>query len=166
MSQYIRISLIITLFISVILSSPIFGAKPVLSDLDVFEMELATDPQISPDGEMVVYVRNFMDIQADRRRGNLWMLSNDGKTHRPLTSGMVNDFSPRFSPDGKRLAYVSTRNGSPQIFIRYLDTAQEFQVAQLQFGAGSLSWSPNGQWLAFNQFVPAKPASEPTDLPL
>ena len=87
------------------------------------------------------------------------MLSDDGKTHRPLTSGMVNDFSPRFSPDGKRLAYVSTRNGSPQIFIRYLDTAQEFQVAQLQFGAGSLSWSPNGQWLAFNQFVPAKPAS-------
>jgi len=130
-----------------------------LKMLDIFEMEFASDPQISPDGKSIIYVRNFMDIMADKQRGNLWQVSADGKQHQPLTSGMVNDFSPRYSPDGKRIAYQSTRNGKPQIFIRWLDTQREFQVAQLQFGASDLSWSNDGKWLAFSQFVPSKPTS-------
>ena len=130
-----------------------------LKMLDVFEMEFASDPQISPDGKNIIYMRNFMDIMADKKRSNLWQISADGKQHRPLTSGMVNDFSPRYSPDGKRIAYQSTRNGKPQIFIRWLDTDRELQVAQLQFGASSLSWSKDGKWLAFSQFVPSKPTT-------
>ena len=55
--------------------------------IDVFGLEWASDPQISPDGRQTVYVRNFMDIMTDRRRSNLWMINNDGTEHRPLTTG-------------------------------------------------------------------------------
>ena len=54
---------------------------------DVFQLEYGSDPQISPDGGRVVYVRNFMDIMADRVRSNLWIVGFDGTDHRPLTSG-------------------------------------------------------------------------------
>ncbi len=75
--------------------------------MDVFQLEYASDPQISPDGKQIVYVRNFMDIMKDRRRSNLWIINSDGTEHRPLTTGKHNDHSPRWSPDGKRLVYVS-----------------------------------------------------------
>ncbi len=153
-------SLLIVLML--VASAPLV-AKPVtestenkLKMLDVFEMEFVSDPQISPDGKTIVYVRNFMDIMEDKKRGNLWIINSDGKDNRPLTTGMVNDRSPRFSSDGKRLTYVSNRNGKPQIFIRWLDSDREFQVAQLQYGAHNLTWSNDGKWLAFSQFVPSK----------
>lgn len=67
--------------------------------LDVFQLEYASDPQISPDGKRIVYVRNFMDIMKDRRRSNLWIINADGSEHRPVTTGKHNDSSPRWSPD-------------------------------------------------------------------
>ena len=77
-----------------------------LNLIDVFQLEYAADPQISPDGERVVYVRSFMDIMADRRRSNLWIVNADGSSHRPLTTGSENHHSPRWSPDGDRLLYL------------------------------------------------------------
>ncbi len=64
-----------------------------LKMLDVFEMEFVSDPQISPDGKTIVYVRNFMDIMEDKKRGNLWIIKSDGKDNMSLTTGMVNDYS-------------------------------------------------------------------------
>src|SRR5260370_27866205 len=82
--------------------------------MDVFQLEYASDPQVSPDGSKVVYVRNFMDVMKDRRRSNLWIIGADGGDHRPLTTGKNNDHSPRWSVDGKRLVYVSNAGGAPQ----------------------------------------------------
>src|SRR5260370_37229609 len=81
--------------------------------MDVFQLEYASDPQVSPDGSKVVYVRNFMDVMKDRRRSNLWIIGADGGDHRPLTTGKNNDHSPRRSADRKRLAYVSHARGLP-----------------------------------------------------
>src|SRR5262245_13812278 len=76
--------------------------------MDVFRLEFAVDPQISPDGKRVVYARNFMDIKKDRRRSDLWIIDADGSNHRALTSGDGNHHMPRWSPDGKRLVYLSS----------------------------------------------------------
>ena len=121
---------------------------------DVFGIEYATDPQISPDGARIVYERNFMDALKDRRRSNLWIVGADGSGHRPLTTGSENDGSPRWSPDGQRLAFVSGRDGSSQIYVRFMDTGQTARLTQLTEGPGGLAWSPEGKWIAFSMLVP------------
>ena len=104
--------------------------------IDVFELEWASDPRISPDGEAVVYVRNFMDVMHDRRRSNLWIVSSDGHEHRALTSTVANHTAPRWSPDGKRLLYASTTDGSTQLYLRWMDTGQTARLTQLTQSPG------------------------------
>ena len=65
---------------------------------DVFELEWATDPRPAPDGEAVVYVRNFYDRAADRQRSNLWWIDLDSGAQRALTTGLGSNGSPRFPP--------------------------------------------------------------------
>ena len=91
---------------------------------DVFNLETVADPQISPDGKRIVYVRNFTDIMTDRRVSNLWIINTDGTDHRPLTTGNYNDTAPRWSPDGSQLIYLSNREGATQIYRRWMDTGQ------------------------------------------
>src|SRR5919106_624155 len=93
--------------------------KKPLQMIDVFSLEYASDPQISPDGKQIVYERNSMDVMKDRKLSTLWIIQSDGSGHRPLTSG--NDSSPRWSPDGKRLVYASSDGDSTQIFLRWMD---------------------------------------------
>ena len=107
------------------------GAAPVLQPMDLFSIEYASDPQVSPDGSRVVYVRNFMDVMKDRQRSNLWIVEADGSRHRPLSSGNVSDGSPRWSPTGDRLAWVSTRDDGPQIYVRHLGGGESGRVTRL-----------------------------------
>lgn len=61
-------------------------------------------------------------MRDDRHRSNLWIVHHDGSDLRPLTSGNNSDSSPRWSPDGKRLLYVSTSDGSAQLYVRWMDS--------------------------------------------
>jgi acylaminoacyl-peptidase len=127
-----------------------------LRPIDVFQLEYASDPQISPDGTKVVYVRNFMDVMKDRKRSNLWIINTDGSDHRPLTTGKNNDHSPRWSADGKRLAYIADDGASHKLCVRWLDTAQMAILVDAVVPLGNPSWSPDGKRIAFNQFVPER----------
>ena len=104
--------LILALFIVPWMVSRAGGDSGRFETEDVFQLEYASDPRVSPDGRRIVYVRNFMDIMKDVRRSNLWIVDVAGGNHRPLTSGNRNDGSPRWSPDGNRLLYVSNTAGS------------------------------------------------------
>lgn len=129
---------------------------------DVFQLEYASGPQISPDGKQIVYARNFMDIMDDRVKSDLWITDFEGADNRPLTTGNPNDYSPRWSPDGKKLLYLSNNNGSTQVYLRWMDTGQTARLTNLIGSPGSLSWSPDGRWIAFTMFVPAKNQALPT----
>jgi len=132
-------------------------AENHLESLDVFQMEFGSDPQISPDGKRIAYVRNFMDIMKDRQRSNLWIVDADGSDHRPLTTGNESHRSPRWSPDGKKLLYVSSEDGSSQLYVRWMDSGQTAKVTNVTNGPGGLAWSPDGEWIAFSMAVPSKP---------
>ena len=126
---------------------------------DVFDLEYVTDPQISPDGRKIVYVRHFSDIMKDRKYSNLWIVNFSGTHHRPLTSGKQIDDSPRWSPDGTRIAYISDRDEKPQIYLHWMDTGLTSKLTTLEFPPGSLSWSPDGGQIAFISLVKYEPTS-------
>jgi dipeptidyl aminopeptidase/acylaminoacyl peptidase len=131
---------------------------------DVFNLEYASDPQFSNDGKSIYYVRNSMNKMADNKRANLWRISADGKDHRPLTSGDYSDYSPRLSPDGKTIAFISSRSGSPQIHLMWLDNGQNLQISHLPKSPSNIQWSRDGKQIAFTMFVPeSKPL--PVELP-
>jgi dipeptidyl aminopeptidase/acylaminoacyl peptidase len=120
----------------------------VLELMDVFELEMVNDPQISPDGKQVVFVRSSMDVLRDRPRSRLWITDVEGESMRPVGSDEAGAGSPRWSPDGTRLAYNSVSNGSNQIHLRYMDTGESFELSHLPKSPGSLTWSPDGKWPA------------------
>lgn len=129
---------------------------------DVFQLEWASDPRISPDGRRVVYLRNAMDIMTDTRRRSLWIADADGNpnSHRPLTTSAIDSgdiSSPRWSPDGARMAFVAKVEGKSQLIVRWMDTGQSARISSLTESPGDLSWSPDGRALAFTMLVPSKP---------
>lgn len=133
--------------------------KKAFSNQDVFNLEFATGPRIAPDGQSVVYERRSMDIMTDSQRSNIWRVDLDGTNHRPVLSGKGQYRMPRFSPDGTRLAYVSSIEGKTQIYVRWLDTGETARVTDLMYAPRNLSWSPDGKTIAFNMFAPGKPTS-------
>ena len=130
---------------------------------DVFNLELATDPRISPDGRRIIYVRQFADIMTDKRCSNLWIINFDGTDQRPLTTGNFSDTNPRWSPDGKQIIFISNRDqtpgSTPQIYRRWMDTGETAKITNLTQTPSGIAWSPDGKWISFTMHVPEAPAS-------
>lgn len=147
----------LTLFLLYAIAS--FGQtdKEHFSYLDVFALEYAADPQISPDGTTIVYRRTGFDTMKDRATGRLWMLTTDGKQHVKLTSREVPESSPRWSPNGDRLAFISSTDEGSEIYMYWVTDGKIARISQLAQSPSSLSWSPDGKRLAFSMNVPEAP---------
>jgi dipeptidyl aminopeptidase/acylaminoacyl peptidase len=129
--------------------------KPRLLDKETFmEMESTTNPAISPDGKQVVFTRTWVDKTKDQYRSNLWIVDVDGARVRELTSGHYSDSSPVWSPDGKRIAFLSDRDGTNQLHILWLDTRETAQLTHLERAPNGIKWSPDGKQITFTAFVP------------
>ncbi len=151
-----RILTLALLFITAVASAD----NNTLKNIDVFELEVATDTQISPDGSRIAYSRVSKDIMTDRSVSNIWIVDADGEHHRPLLSGAESYGSPRWSPTGDRLAYVtSVAERGSQIHVRWMDTGQTAMLSNVRGGPSSLTWSPDGKQIAFEMFVKADDAS-------
>lgn len=150
-----RFKLFLTALLVVQLS---FGQdkKQPFQPLDVFELEFASDPQISPDGKQIIYRRNGFDIMKDKSKGNLWIINADGSNNRKLTSREVSEGQARWSPNGDRIAFTSSTSEGAEVYLYWLNTGQIAKLSQLPASPSGLTWSPDGLALAFSMKVAAK----------
>jgi len=122
---------------------------------DIFALQVAADPQISPDGRSVAYVRRQGDIMTDRQKGTIWLVDVASGRQRPLVEGAS---QPRWSPDGRRLAYVAAdAKGNAQLFVRWIAEDATVRVTGLPDSPSALSWSPDGKSIAYVMRVPGEP---------
>ena len=149
------------------LAAPGFSeaSKPAFKPMDVFDLQWAADPQISPDGRTIAYVRMGYDIKTDRPHGAIWLVGVDGKNERPLTAATASG-SPRWSPDGTRVAYISSAaDGSAQLFMYWAASGISAPISNFTESPSGLAWSADGRWLAFMMTVPQERKPLKVDLP-
>ena len=130
------------------------------SDL-TWRLRGVSDLQVQPGGNLVVYVEARNNQMDDRTYSNLWLIALDGSGARALTRGKQRASGPAWAPDGKKLAYVSDRDGRPRIYVIQIRTGAETSIDVGDRAPSSIAWSSDGGRIAYLAFVPTRPRWDP-----
>jgi dipeptidyl aminopeptidase/acylaminoacyl peptidase len=127
--------------------------KRKLTPEDLYAFSNVSDPQISPDGEVIAYIRTQTDKESKEPRSSIWVVPAAGGAPVQFTRGTKTDGSPRWSPDSRTLAFVSDRGGDRQIWLIDRFGGEARQLTYMRGGAGNPVWSPDGTKIAFSSVV-------------
>jgi len=154
MSQRLRhISVVCALFGSLLNLHAQAPSKHAMTFDDLMAVQRVGEPQISPDGRAVVYTVGTADMDTNRIAHDIWIVSTvPGSRPRQLTQ-TGHDTRPQWSPDGKSIAFLSSREGTPQIYMMSAQGGNAKRITSLSTGADNEKWSPDGRWVAFTSVV-------------
>ncbi len=127
---------------------------------DLFRLHFLQAARLSPAGQQVVYGISRVDAEEEKEYHALWLLDLASGEHRPLTQGIASDTNPTWSPDGREIAFQSTRDGKPQIYVISSSGGEARQLTRLPQGANAPAWSPDGQYIAFSSGAPLATAAD------
>src|SRR5215813_13375003 len=124
--------------------------RPMTVD-DLITTVRSSDPQVSPDGKRVIFTRTTTASDSGRRNSDIWVVPSDGSSAaRQLIGGEKSENTARFTPDGKRIAFISTRDGAPQVYVADPEGRDVKQVTKISGGVQApLVVSPDGKKVAF-----------------
>ncbi len=127
--------------------APAPAPNPPMSVTDLISLRIASDPQIAPDGLVIAFVVQHCHEKTNSTSSAIWFVNTSGgktATPRQVTGGDHHDFAPRWSPDGKTLAFLSDRDGVPQIYLLPLQGGEARKFSALPQGVTEYSWRPDG----------------------
>jgi dipeptidyl aminopeptidase/acylaminoacyl peptidase len=140
------------LLFSLLIVANLSAAQPFTVS-DLLSLKRVSDPEVSPDGKWVVYTVREPDMEKNKFASHLWLVSTEGGAPRQLTTHEKGDSRGKWSPDGKSIAFLSTRSGSQQVWILPVDGGEARQLTTLSTEADNHIWSADGKSIAFTSDV-------------
>jgi dipeptidyl aminopeptidase/acylaminoacyl peptidase len=128
------------------------AGKHAITFGDMIQMHRVAEAQVSPDGKWVAYTVSTPDLDANRGVSNIWIVPTAGGASLQLTQS-GHDSSPVWSPEGKTIAFLSSRSGDSQVYLLSMDGGEAKPLTHLSTGADNLKWSPDGKTIAFTSGV-------------
>jgi Tol biopolymer transport system component len=132
-------------------SASVAQSRRPMTPLDLIEVPRVNDPQLSPDGRQALYVMDRPDWKANQRVGHIWRVNADGSGSVQLTYGERGESAPRWSPDGRRIAFLSRRgdNEDAQLYLLDNDGGEARQLMKHPSAISSPQWAPDGRTIFF-----------------
>lgn len=120
---------------------------------ELYKVKRLSEAQISPDGKWILYVLSNPVVADNKLYKDIWAISIDGTEFKQITNDDFADYNPRWSPDGKQIAFISTREETPQIYKMDFPDGKPIKVTDIAEGIGNMAWSPDGKYFSYTAEV-------------
>ena len=142
MSRHLRAALV-----ALLVAAPAAAQQRPMRVEDLLAVQVVGDPQISPDGRLVAFTVSEASLDSNRNISRVWVVPASGGDPRQVTRGPGSDRAPRWAPDSRSLAFISTRERGSQVWRVGLDGDDPERLTTLPGGVNDFTWSPDGRYL-------------------